>query len=184
MVWYWVGYNEKMRHGVRTEATHAADLYTTKEMQYALFLAIVTICVLPLFMTLGPFDYNADDITIRIAPFVFVVLSLFGTLYIQGLKLDDEYGKDAVEPPSSVSSNNKELLVWQATRLTGGKMAVSLLLLIFAFLFELNMVGEYFRNLRAYSDKIPDRAWQYDTASKFTIGYGFLPSSSNNQMYL
>lgn len=184
VIWYWVGYNEKQHHGIRVDATHAADLYTTKEMQYALFLALVSLSVIPLFLTMGPFDYNADDITLRIAPLVFLVLSVYGTLYIQGLKLDDQYGKDAVEPPTAVAGNAKELLVWHATRITGGKLAVSLLLLIFGFAYELNMVGDYFRDLRAYSDKIPDRAWQYDVASKYTVGSGFLPSSVNNLMYL
>jgi hypothetical protein len=179
VIWYWVGYKEKKHKGIRPEATHAAKLYTTKEMQYALYMAIGTLVVIPIFQILGPFDYNTGDVTLRIAPMVFLVLSVFGTLCLQGLKLDDEYGIDAVEPPASVASDEKELLVWHATRITGGKLGVSLLLLLFGFAYELNIVGDYFRDLRAYSDKIPDRAWQYDTASKYTIGTGFMPAASN-----
>jgi hypothetical protein len=148
-------------------------------MQYALYMALVILSVVPFFLILGPFDYNTGDVTQRIAPLMFLVLSLFGTLYLQGLKLDDEYGIDAIEPPASVAGDQKEVLIWSATRVTGGKLGVSLLLLLFGFLYELNIVGDYFRDLRAYSDKIPDRAWQYDTASKFTIGTGFMPTASN-----
>lgn len=43
-------------------------------------------------------------------------------------------------------------------------------------LYEFNVLGLYFRTLRAYTDKLPERAWQLDTASRFTIGAGFLPA--------
>ena len=90
------------------------------------------------------------------------------------MPLDDEYGKEV--DPVVYSSMSKTDLVTYATRITGGKLAVSLLLIAFGTLYELNMVGEYFRGLRAYTDKLPERAWQLDTVSRFTIGTGFLPS--------
>ena len=178
IVWYWVGCNEKTDHGEysnNTTATHAAELYTTKEMQYALFLAILWITVFPILQTTGPFDYNTGDLYVRGAPLVFLLIAVAGTLYIQSMQLGSQYGKDA---KLAMEGDLKQKLTMQATRITGGKLAVSLLLIGFGTLFEFNMVGEYFRGLRAYGDKIPDRAWQYDTASKYTIGTGFLPAPS------
>ena len=187
VVWYWAGRMEKRTHGVPSieydhngdpiilTTTHAAQLYTTKEMQYALYLALVAIPLLAILQTLGPFDYNTADISLRGAPLLFLAISVFGTLYLQGLQLDDEYGKEKGEmPPEGASPKAK--LVWYATRITGGKLGVSLLLIAFGTLYELNLVGHYFRETRAYTDKLPERAWQYDTASKYTIGTGFLPA--------
>jgi hypothetical protein len=179
IVWYWVGYNEKRDHirYAETElATHAAELYTTKEMQYALFLALVWITIFPVLQTTGPYDYNTGDLYVRGSPLVFLLIAVGGTLLIQSMQLGTYYGKEVKTIPSELSSDPKQRLTYYATRITGGKLAVSLLLIGFGALFEFNLVGEYFRGLRAYNDKLPERAWQYDTASKFTIGTGFLPA--------
>lgn len=172
IVWYWAGKNEKITHYKR--GVHATQLYTTKEMQCALLLALLAIFLLSYAQTTGPFDYNAGDVNLRVAPCVFLILAIWGTLYLQDMNLDDEYGKEV--DTVTFENMNKTELVTYATRITGGKLAVSLLLIIFGVLFELNMVGEYFRGLRAYIDKIPERAWQLDIANKYTIGNGFLPS--------
>ena len=191
IVWYWAGKMEKLTHekpgkqsfdhngdptfGAST--THAAALYTTKEMQYALYLALVSVGLLSMFQTLGPFDYytpGGDGLWLRGAPCLFLVLSVWGTLYLQSMELDDEYGKEKVVAPTELSPKQK--LVFYATRITGGKLGVSLLLLAFGAAYEFNLVGEYFRGLRAFQDKLPERAWQYDTSNKFTIGTGFLPA--------
>ena len=189
IVWYWAGRNEKETHeqpgkayhdgsggGFKFEGntTHAAELYTTKEMQYALYLAMVSIALLSLFQTVGPYDYNTGDIWLRGAPPLFTVISVFGTLYLQSLNLDDEYGMEKPKVPDGL--NPRQMLVWSATRITQGKLGVSLLLLAFGAAYEFNLVGEYFRGLRAYQDKLPERAWQFDTANRFTIGTGFLPA--------
>jgi hypothetical protein len=173
IVWYWAGKNEKITH-LRGEAVSAVGLYTTQEMQYALLLALISIGALSFLQTVGPYDYNTGDLYLRAAPCVFLVIAVYGTLYIQDMQLDDEYGKE-VEPVDFSTMDRYQLYTY-ATRITGGKLAVSLLLLAFGALYELNLVGEYFRGLRAYTDKIPDRAWQLDVASKYTIGTGFLPS--------
>jgi hypothetical protein len=165
IVWYWAGRNEKITHP--GDKMSAVSLYTTQEMQYALLLALLSIGLLSFLQTVGPFDYNSGDLTLRVAPCAFLILAVWGTLYLQDMKLDDEYGKEVDQSAG---------IVQYATRITGGKLAVSLLLLVFGTLYELNLVGEYFRGLRAYTDKIPDRAWQLDVASKYTIGTGFLPS--------
>lgn len=179
VVWYWVGYTEKKDRVsiARTElAAHAAELYTTKEMQYALFLALVWMVIFPVLQTTGPFDYNTGDLFVRGSPLVFLFIAVAGTLYIQSMQLGSHYGKDAKATPSF--DTDKQKLVYHATRITGGKLAVSLLLIGFGALFEFNIVGEYFRGLRAYSDKLPERAWQFDMLSKYTIGTGFLPAAS------
>lgn len=172
IVWYWAGKNEKMTH--YRQGVHATQLYTTKEMQYALFLALLAIGLLSFLQTIGPFDYNTGDLALRAAPCAFLILAVWGTLYLQELHLDDEYGKEV--DPVGFDSMSKYDLVTNATRITGGKLGVSLLLIAFGTLYELNLLGEYFRGLRAYNDKIPDRAWQLDVATKYTIGTGFLPS--------
>lgn len=173
IVWYWAGKNEKYTHRLNAANADLTGLYTTKEMQYALYLALIAVGLLSVFQTIGPFDYNcADDLSIRAAPGVFLMFAVWGTLYLQEMCLDDEYGKDV--PKESI--NTKSDLIAHATRITGGKLGVSLLLIAFGVLYELNILGEYFRSLRAYTDKIPDRAWQFDTLSKYTIGTGFLPA--------
>jgi len=188
IVWYWAGKNEKETHESDNNAmtrrnaghatTHAAQLYTTKEMQYALYLAIVVTALLSIFQATGPFDYNTDDFATRGAPCLFLCISIFGTLYLQDMELDDEYGIEKSKKAKMFSSETpmRVKLIHLATRITGGKLGVSLLLLAFGAIYELNMVGEYFRGLRAYADKLPDRAWQYDVANKYTIGTGFLPA--------
>jgi outer membrane receptor protein involved in Fe transport len=182
IVWYWVGKNEKEthKHADYHESTHVAAIYNTKEMQYALFLALVLVGLLPLLQANAPLDYNTSDLGTRLAPLAFLVIAVWGTLYLQDLRLDDHYGKDAVKAvdKDGMALQGKALLVWQATRITGGKLAVSLLLLAFGTLYEFNLVGEYFRNLRAYADKLPERAWQYDLVSKYTIGTGFPATSA------
>jgi hypothetical protein len=184
IVWYWVGYREKLRINQEGErighpSTHAANIYQTKEVQFALFAALVAIAVIPISQATGPFDYNSTDfLVLQGAPLLFIVIAVIGTIYLQSLNLDDDYGIDKIQPPSDLT-NDKERLIWGATRITGGKLGVSLLLLVFVALYEFNIVGEYFRGLRAYQDKLPDRAWQFDVASKYTIGTGFLPVASN-----
>lgn len=174
IVWYWAGKNEKITH--HREGVHATQLYTTKEMQYALLLAMLAIGLLSFLQTVGPFDYNTGDLTIRAAPCAFLILAIWGTLYLQDMHLDDEYGKEV--DPVVFQNMSKTDLVTYATRITGGKLGVSLLLIAFGTLYELNLVGEYFRGLRAYNDKLPERAWQLDVTNKYTIGTGFLPAQT------
>lgn len=172
VVWYWSGKMEKQTH--RNSGPDLTVIYQTKEMQYALYLTFVVITLLCVLQTTGPFDYNSGslDITLRGAPCIFLVLAVFGTLYLQEMDLDDEYGKEVEKP----AITDKASLVKYATRITGGKLGVSLLLIAFGVLYELNLIGEYFRGLRAYTDKIPERAWQLDSLSRYTIGTGFLPA--------
>jgi hypothetical protein len=180
IVWYWAGRREKSERSGLGDIQNGQNfgrleaLYVTKEMQYALYLALISIALLTLFQTTGPFDYNTGDIFLRGAPCVFTLISVWGTLFFQDMPLDDEYGLE--KRPEQSFNNEKERLVYNSTRITGGKLGVSLLLIGFVTLYEFNMLGEYFRGLRAYKDTLPDRAWQFDMASKYTVGTGFLPS--------
>jgi hypothetical protein len=176
IIWFWVGYKEKVRNDDyhHFEATHAADMYRTKELQFSLYAGIIAMAIIAILQFVSPYDYNTSDISLRAAPLLFLVISVWGTLIVQSMQLGDEYGKE--KPAEPLDKSEKELLIWRATRITPGKLAVSVILLLFATLYELNIVGDYFRDLRAYSDKLPDRAWQYDLASKYTIGTGFLSS--------
>lgn len=197
IVWYWAGYNEKITHAAKQHmtkrgahyapeptaeevlmhGTHAANLYLTKEMQYALLLGVIAITIPASLQVIAPFDYECGDLTIRASPIVFLAIAVFGTLYVQSMQLGDHYGKDKEkEAPGDKYPSAKDKLVFKSTRMTGGKLAVSLLLLAFATLFEFNLVGQYFRWTRAYNDRLPERAWQYDLTNKYTIGTGFLPS--------
>lgn len=173
IVWYWAGKDEKHTHHVEN-SPHLTKLYKTKEMQIALYLGLICITVLPILQALGPFDYMSDlgDIVLRVAPIGFMILAVAGTLKLQQLKLEDDYKSDK----EFYNFSTKEEIIRYATRITSGKLGVSLLLLVFGALYELNMVGEYIRGLRAYYDKMPERAWQYDVASKYTIGTGFFPT--------
>jgi hypothetical protein len=178
IVWYWAGYHEKTTHRFNNQQNGTLRiLYETKEMRLALFLAVLSIAGLSLAQTFGPFDYMSEqgDITMRIAPCAFLLLAVTGTLWIQdNIILEDEYGKE--QRPTDLTT--KDGIIKNATRITGGKLAVSILLIVFGFLVESNVIGEYFRGLRAYTAKIPDRAWQFDSANRYTIGTGFLPSST------
>lgn len=65
------------------------------------------------------------------------------------------------------------------SRITGGKLAVSALVLIFVALIEFQFVAEYIRTLRAYYDTMPEKAFQYDPTNpkSFLTGAGlYMPS--------
>jgi hypothetical protein len=62
-----------------------------------------------------------------------------------------------------------------ATALTGGKMLVSLILLVFATAVTLVYLGEHLATYRAYLDVMPEASIQYDPVTesrKFLIGPG------------
>jgi hypothetical protein len=76
-----------------------------------------------------------------------------------------------------VMSADRRDLVHKATRITGGKLAVSALVLIFAALVEFEFVAEYFRTLRAYTDTMPEKAMQYDLSRTYLWGAGLYTPS-------
>lgn len=187
VVWYWTGYMEKKR--MKSDLT---EIYKTKQIQYALFMGIVLVAFFPYLQFLAPYDYTDNESFLKSAPLLFTGISVIGTIFLQSLIVDDYYGTDAkmteygkyrqgpLMPGEErdFMSDTKE----KATRITGGKLAVSALVLIFVALVEFQFVAEYFRTLRAYYDTMPERTFLYDplNTKSFLTGAGlYLPSVYN-----
>lgn len=183
VVWYWTGYIEKKRR--HSELT---EVYKTKQIQYALFMGIILVALFPFLLYIAPYDYADSDVFLRLAPVIFTAISVVGTIFLQGLILDDEYGIDAKEvwnensvgPLRRGENHGTKVmhdLIYRATKITGGKLGVSSLVLIFVTLIEFEFVAEYFRTLRAYQDTMPEKSMQYDLGKTFLWGTGILTPS-------
>lgn len=186
IVWFWTGYMEKLRLG-----SSLAEVYRTKQVQYALFMAIILVGLLPFLTYLAPYDYSNADMFLRLAPLLFTGIAVIGTILLQGLILDDHYGIDAKQIGSERAKRqgytklNREEYeehssLYKATRISGGKLGVSMLVLIFVALVEFEFVAEYFRTLRAYFDTMPLNSPQYDlltTTKTFLFGKGLTTDS-------
>lgn len=190
IVWFWTGYMEKLRLG-----SSLAEVYRTKQVQYALFMAIILVGLLPFLTYLAPYDYSNSDMFLRLAPLLFTGIAVIGTIYLQGLILDDHYGIDAdttgererklIGPYRSKEhreaageSYHRQDITYKATRISGGKLGVSMLVLIFVALVEFEFVAEYFRTLRAYFDTMPLNSPQYDVLTKTYLWGGGLTTTS------
>lgn len=180
VVWYWTGYMEKKR--LKSELL---EVYKTQQVQYALFMGIVVVGLLPFLQYIAPYDYSNTDMFFRIAPMVFVVIAVVGTIFLQGLILDEEYGidRDLVGevhrsgPMRDNESREHQMhkdQIYRATKITGGKLGVSMLVLIFVAFVEFEFVAEYFRTLRAYLDVMPEKSIQYDLSKTYLWGAGLL----------
>lgn len=66
VVWYWTGYMEKKRLG--THSAHLAEVYKTKQIQYALFMGIVLVALFPFLQFIAPYDYTDAENFLKIAP--------------------------------------------------------------------------------------------------------------------
>ena len=181
VVWYWTGYMEKKRLG-----SELAEVYKTKQIQYALFMGIVLVTVFPLLQFIAPYDYTDNEPFLKLAPLLFTAISVVGTIFLQSLIIDDYYGTDAYNMhykqgpmrPSEERSFYKEVRD-KPYSITGGKLAVSSLVLIFIALVEFEFLAEYFRTLRAYYDTMPEKSFQYDplNARGILTGAGlYIPS--------
>lgn len=170
VVWYWTGYMEKKR--LKSNLT---EVYQTKQIQYALFMGIVLVALFPFLQFIAPYDYSNSEPFLKIAPLLFTAISVIGTIFLQGLIVDDYYGTDSKTPSAELDERGK--LVHAATRITGGKLAVSALVLLFAMLVEFEFVAEYFRTLRAYTDNMPEKAMQYDLSRTYLWGAGLYTPS-------
>ena len=184
IVWFWTGYMEKLRLG-----SSLAEVYRTKQVQYALFMAIILVGLLPFLTYLAPYDYSNADMFLRLAPLLFTGIAVIGTILLQGLILDDHYGIDAKQIGSERAKRqgytklNREEYeehssLYKATRISGGKLGVSMLVLIFVALVEFEFVAEYFRTLRAYFDTMPLNSPQYDVLTKTYLWGGGLTTTS------
>lgn len=175
IVWFWTGYMEKRRLG-----SNLTEVYRTKQVQYALFMAIILVALFPFLTYIAPYDYNNSDMFLRLAPLLFTAIAVIGTIYLQGLILEDHYGIDAKTFATDKSrgfnpATREEHTFYMATRISGGKLGVSMLVLIFVALVEFEFVAEYFRTLRAYFDTMPANSPQYDllaTTKTYLMGKG------------
>ena len=183
VVWYWTGYMEKKR--LKSELS---ETYKTQQVQYALFMGIVLVALMPFLQFIAPYDYTNAEIFLRIAPLVFVAIAVVGTIFLQGLILDEEYGIDRdltgevhkIGPLRDGESREHKMhqdQIYRATKITGGKLGVSLLVLIFVAFVEFEFVAEYFRTLRAYLDVMPERSIQFDLSKTYLWGSGLLTPS-------
>jgi hypothetical protein len=183
VVWYWTGYMEKKR--MHSELT---EVYKTKQIQFALFMGLVLVALFPFLQYVAPYDYTDADVFLRLAPLIFTAISVVGTIFLQGLIIDDEYGLDAKEAwnensvgPLRRGENRRTKpmrdQIYRATKITGGKLGVSALVLIFVTLVQFEFVAEYFRTLRAYQDTMPEKSIQYDLSRTFLWGTGLLTPS-------
>lgn len=183
VVWYWTGYMEKKRLN-----SELVEVYKTQQVQYALFMGIILVALLPFLTYLAPYDYTNADMFLRVAPLVFTAIAVVGTIFLQGLILDEEYGidrdttgeKHRVGPMRENESRDHAFhkdQIYRSTRITGGKLGVSLLVLIFVAFVEFEFVAEYFRTLRAYIDTMPEKSIQYDLSKTYLWGSGLLTPS-------
>ena len=183
VVWYWTGYMEKKR--LKSALT---EIYKTQQVQYALFMGIVLVALLPFLQFVAPYDYTNADMFLRVAPLIFTGIAVVGTIFLQGLILDDEYGIDREFTSQENVTENHRMIgpqrrshqhdqIHYATRITGGKLGVSMLVLIFAALMEFEFVAEYFRTLRAYLDVMPDKSIQFDLSKTYLWGAGLTTPS-------
>ena len=181
VVWYFTGLSEKKRL-----KSHLTEVYKTQQVQYALFMAIVLVAVLPFIQYIAPYDYNNSEMFLRLAPMIFTIIAVGGTIFLQSLILDEAYGIDAdtigvirregpLRPGETLMMHEDK--IYAATRITGGKLGVSLLVLIFVTFVEFEFVAEYFRTLRAYIDTMPEKSIQYDVSKNFLWGAGILTPS-------
>lgn len=172
VVWYWTGYMEKKR--LKSNLT---EVYKTQQVQYALFMGIVVVSLLPILQFMGPYDYNYEDRFLMLAPLLFTAIAVIGTIFLQGLILDDEYGIDVDQKSDKhVMYRNADdhyaQQIYQATKITGGKLGVSMLVIIFVVLLNSRLLSEYFTTLRAYTDIMPVNAIQYELGKAYLWGAG------------
>jgi hypothetical protein len=156
VTWYWVGLHEKMRLGSVME-----KMYRTKEVQWALYMSLVVVTLFPGTLYYAPYNFSNEFQFMAASPVLFTFLSLASTLYLQDLRLDDQY--DDKSPSAEPVS---------ASHITSSKLYVSMLVLGFGTLVVFNLMGEHWRTYRAYLDAVPDKAMQYDLSVPYLMGQG------------
>ena len=159
IVWYQIGSLEKLNsENAKVKALHS--MYTTKEIQYALYMAIVLLIAMPLATFLAPYSYTNNSYFMMISPVLFAVLSVLSTLLIQEMALDDRYGEVA----------NKEAKT--PTTITAGKLYVSFLLLLFGLAITVFFLTEHMATFRTAIDTFADKSIQSDVGRSYLFGQG------------
>jgi hypothetical protein len=157
VVWYWVGLQEKLRL-----KSKLLNMYRTKEVQWALYVSLIMVMLFPLTSYFAPYDYSHNFEFMASSPAFFAILALVSTLYLQDLRLDDQYDDSSINGDTSVPP----------THLTSSKLYVALLMLGFTTLVVFNLLGEHWRTYRSTLDALPDKAMQYDLSMPFLMGQG------------
>uniref|UniRef100_A0A7S0MKH2 Uncharacterized protein n=1 Tax=Cryptomonas curvata TaxID=233186 RepID=A0A7S0MKH2_9CRYP len=164
IVWYQIGSLEKL-NSENDKIKELHSMYETKEIQYALYMAIVLIVGIPLATFLAPYSYTNNSSFLLISPVVFAVVSVLSTLVIQEMALDDMYGEVA----------NKEAKT--PTTITAGKLYVSFLLLLFGLAMTVFFLTEHMATFRTAIDTFPDKSIQSDVGRSYLFGQGVLLST-------
>lgn len=174
MVWYNVGYSEKIRMNSRLYI-----VYTTKEANIALLGSILMQFFIPLHLLLAPYNFTFKSVFLALAPLIFAVMSVVCTTYIQSMPLGDSYGEDAERKRNrATAANLHKGDVMDATEINGAKLFCSLLLLFYGAVITLIYLSDHITTYRAYLDAMPESSIQYDTATPtrmFLMGQGLTP---------
>ena len=164
-VFYYIGHKEKQRLPEKTPGRALEVVYEGKEVQWGLAGGLLLQLWIPLQQTISPYDLTFNSVFLLLAPFLFAVLALLCTFFIQDMTLEDEYNETAAQKRHQ----------HHAAAITGGKMLVSLLLLVFGTATLIVQFGEHIETYRAYLDVMPESSIQYDPVTesrKFLIGPG------------
>ena len=172
MAWYFVGISEKMRLKGPEYLTY--EVYLTKETQLALLGSILLQLIIPLHQTIAPYNFTFKSVFLWLSPLIFAVLSVLSITVIQGMPLDDCYGKDELKHRRRKDPNADESFV-DPTSITAAKLYSSLLLLLFGTVITMIFLSGHIMTFRAYLDTMPETSIQYDVSSfgrKFLMGQG------------
>jgi hypothetical protein len=160
-----VGHKEKQRLPEKSTGRLLEVVYEGKEVQWGLAAGLLLQLWIPLQQALSPYDLTLNSLFLLTAPFTFSVLSLFCTLYVQDMTLDEDYSDTPAKQRHTAGG----------AAITGGKQLVSLLLLVFGTAVLLVQFSEHVATYRAYLDVMPEASILYDPVTesrKFLIGPG------------
>ena len=145
--------------GVLWKANEA--VLVSKEIQFAVLVSGLLIPIMGLLTIFAPYVYSNYSLSFLCAPLVFSTISLTSTLWIQDMKLDDEYGIDAKK------TSDRDFYEF-----TGGQLYASLLVLSFGLYTTMYLMHEHILTCRSFYDFWPSNSIQYDTSFPFLISNG------------
>jgi len=168
IAWYYMSEKPKLAHGPSNKDDRSRSMWlgtsavlVSKEVQYAIMVSGLLIPFMGLLTVFAPYAYTNYSLSFLCAPMVFSFISLVSTLWVQDLKLDDEYGVDAKK------TEDKDIYDF-----TGGQMYASLLVLSFGLYTTMYLMHEHILTCRAFYDFWPANSIQYDTSFPYLISNG------------
>jgi len=134
-----------------------------KEIQYAMLVSILLIPFMGWLLIVAPYSYSSynNSMFFLCAPMLFSLIALVSSLWIQGLKLNDEYGVDA-----------KKIADREFFEINGGMLYASLLVLMFGVFTTMYLMHEHIITCRSFYDLWPSNSIQYDTSFPYLISNG------------